>query len=337
MRFFHKILLALTLMMASQAKAFTPESGFWWNPNEPGSGYTIEIQDNFLFIIAYVYDDLGNPIWYTAAQTMEGNAIFDSELDYTYNGPCIDCNYTQPITIEGERGPITITFISESTAELQFQGAVKNIQRFNFILGDELNKMRGEWQIVIDQSNLVSGYPYFADALIFDDAGYDSDIDLDVVIGCRSESTYFYYYCTDDAYDNSVYAYYDADDDLLYAVVEHDSNNFLTYKVRVGLQQFDGDAYFYQRGTTPNFNVEGFLVRGFRTASRTFTETGTGPSRAAPTKDDGGFKSAQAIPLAYTKTLSQEEYAQLENKKQNQIVKQLELFLEMNKKLKALK
>ena len=100
MGFFHKTLLALTLLIASQAKAgFTPESGFWWNPDEPGSGYTIEIQDNYLFIITYVYDSVGNPTWYSAGATMGGNALFDSELDYTFNGTCIDCNYTQPTTV----------------------------------------------------------------------------------------------------------------------------------------------------------------------------------------------------------------------------------------------
>ncbi|HHL32719.1 MAG TPA: hypothetical protein ENJ41_09035, partial [Oceanospirillales bacterium] len=61
MRFFQKLLITMVLFITAQAQAFTPESGFWWNPDESGSGYAIEIQDNFLFMTLYVYDEAGNP------------------------------------------------------------------------------------------------------------------------------------------------------------------------------------------------------------------------------------------------------------------------------------
>ena len=83
MRFFHKALLTFVLCFSFKAEAFTPESGFWWNPNESGSGYAIEIQDNYLFVALYVYDEVtGDPIWYTAGTFLQGNALFDSELSF---------------------------------------------------------------------------------------------------------------------------------------------------------------------------------------------------------------------------------------------------------------
>ena len=73
MRFFQKVIITTLLFASAQLKAFTPESGFWWNRNETGSGYAIEIQDNYLFVALYVYDQAGNPIWYTAGATLGGN------------------------------------------------------------------------------------------------------------------------------------------------------------------------------------------------------------------------------------------------------------------------
>ena len=40
---------------AAPVRAFTPENGFYWNPAEPGRGYNIEIQDNFLALTVYAF------------------------------------------------------------------------------------------------------------------------------------------------------------------------------------------------------------------------------------------------------------------------------------------
>ena len=282
MRFFHKTLLAFTLLIASQAKAFTPESGFWWNPDEPGSGYTIEIQDNFLFIIAYVYDGVGNPIWYTSGTTMGGNALFDSVLDYTYNGPCIDCNYTQPITIEGERGPITIIFETETTATIQFQGAVKNIERFNFLLGNETDRMLGEWQTVIDFSDVEEDYPFVGDVLLFDITTVYQN--RDYVEGCRPDNSTIGY-CSNFALNRHyIYSAFDYDNDELIIVVDDSDNYEFYYYVKLGLNQFDGELEVVPKNGP--FNNFYYPVRGFRTASRSFIETGVGPSLIAETENN---------------------------------------------------
>lgn len=328
MRFFHKTLLLVSLFFIAQTQAFTPESGFWWNPDESGAGYTIEIQDNYMFLAAYVYDTQGNPIWYSAGRALGGNSLFDSSLNYTYDGTCIDCNYTPPITIQGDAGPITIDFLTETTATIQFGGAVKNIERFNYALGNELAKMEGEWQVVIDQSNLVNGYPYFADALTFNDSGYDSALGFDIVDGCRSESTFYYNDCTNYAYNNNSAIGYIGDDGLTYIVVEHDESYFLTYKLDTGLNQFDGEAYYYLRGTNVDLNAEGYIVRGFKSASRTYVNTGAGPSKKETVKNN----KARVDTIALSKQLSDQELVEMKDNKTFRIIKQLETILTMNKK-----
>ena len=40
------------------------ESGFWSSPSEPGRTFSIEMQDNSLFIVGAMFDDFGSPTWY---------------------------------------------------------------------------------------------------------------------------------------------------------------------------------------------------------------------------------------------------------------------------------
>jgi hypothetical protein len=40
-----------------------PDSGWYFNPNESGRGFNIEIQGNTLFMAGFIYDTAGNPIW----------------------------------------------------------------------------------------------------------------------------------------------------------------------------------------------------------------------------------------------------------------------------------
>ncbi len=281
MRFFQKLIISATLLLAVQAKAFTPESGFWINPNIPGTGYAIEIQDNFMFVALYVYDSDGNPIWYTAGTTLGGNSFFDTNLDYTYNGTCIDCSVTQPITLIGERGPITIEFLTETTATIQFQGSVQNIQRFNFLLGNETTRMLGEWQTVIDFSSTGVDFPFNGDILLFDITTNSDNVDY--AEGCRPDNSNDGF-CSNFALDNhDLAAIYDYQENELLAVVSDDADFWLAYYVDLGLNQFDGFAETYPKDGSHN-NIF-YPVRGFRTASRSFIETGVGPAKLA--KSDG--------------------------------------------------
>jgi len=279
MSLFKKLTL-LFLLSTSSVHAFTPESGFWFSPN--GYGVSIEIQDNYLFAAIYVYDIDGNPIWYSAGAPLVGNSLFDSELNLTVGGSCIDCTPSTPTTFIGEGGPVTIDFLTETTGTIQFNGQIQPLQRFNFLLGDELEKMLGEWQVVIDSSQFESGYPFTADVLVFRQIEIDNGDRL--VTGCRSESTIFNS-CTQFALDNSdMAAFFDSELNELFVIVRDDTDNFLIYRLVVGLDQFDGTALTYAVGSQPpqsflDGNLDRFIVRGFRSASRTFVESGSGPSK----------------------------------------------------------
>lgn len=322
MRFFQKLTLAATLFVTAQSQAFTPESGFWWNPNEGGSGYAFEIQDNYLFVATYVYDEGGIPIWYTAGGTMGGVRFFDGSLNYTYNGTCIDCNVTQPITLLGERGPIHIVFDTETTGTIQFQGVVKNIERFNFLLGDETDRMLGEWQTVIDFSVTGSDFPFLGDIMVFDNSFLVNGDKF--VEGCRPENS-IDGFCTDLAFNNNyVDAVFDFENNELLVTVDDGQLNgvdyVFEYYLKIGLNQFDGEVEYYPKNGSHN-NVF-YPVRGFRTGSRTFVETGDGPSKIASVEN----KDAKSMLSNLNVELPTKKLSEYSEEKKTKILNQRKIF-----------
>ena len=43
--------------------SFVPENGWWWNADESGRGFCIELKNNFAFIAGYMYEAEGRPVW----------------------------------------------------------------------------------------------------------------------------------------------------------------------------------------------------------------------------------------------------------------------------------
>jgi hypothetical protein len=279
-----KIFTLVTLMLTSLPSwSFTPESGLYWNESEPGSGYNFEIQDNFFFGVFYVYDDYGFPYWYTASGFLNGNSYFEGALFISEDGPCIACNWQQNFSYNSGLGNVRIDFLTETTATMRLLGETIFLERFNFFLGDELDKMRGEWQVVYDVSQYSNNFPFYADVLIFEQTEVFNGNDL--ATGCRSESTVFNN-CTNYALNNNdLAAAYDYENDELIAVVRDDASHYLAYYLKTGTNQFDGEAYSYHVNSSPNLNLAGFPVRGFRTASKHFVDTGVGPSKSAVSND----------------------------------------------------
>ncbi len=57
----------------------TVEPGWWWNDAESGRGYSIEVQGDKLFIVAFMYDAAGNPVWYFSAGTMSTPTTYSGQ------------------------------------------------------------------------------------------------------------------------------------------------------------------------------------------------------------------------------------------------------------------
>lgn len=104
--------------------AFTPVTGVWWNPNESGSGYDIQVQHGMLVATMYSYATNGDPVWYLAVGALAnagGGVAAVGTLDRYRGGQCASCTYQMPVRM-GSDGGITITFTSPTAATVLLPG-----------------------------------------------------------------------------------------------------------------------------------------------------------------------------------------------------------------------
>lgn len=95
--------------------AFQPRTGWWWNPDEGGRGFSIELQGDRMFIGAYLYDTAGNPVWYAADATMQSPTRFSAPLLQFANGQTMGGRHRAP-TGPASAGTITVDFSSPERA-----------------------------------------------------------------------------------------------------------------------------------------------------------------------------------------------------------------------------
>jgi hypothetical protein len=152
-----KIFSIAAFLSVHSAFAVTPESGWWWNPNEPGRGFNIEAQKRTLFIATYVYDQKGNPLWYTGSGELDENSTLTTELLLSEGGPCIGCPYQAPTTTEAGI-PITLAFTSRGEGTVLWEGETVPIERFNFKIGEGPEKLLGKWVLITTEPGKITHY-----------------------------------------------------------------------------------------------------------------------------------------------------------------------------------
>ncbi|HKE41159.1 MAG TPA: hypothetical protein VKG21_15075 [Casimicrobiaceae bacterium] len=101
---------------------FQPDNGWWWNPDESGSGYSLEVQGGNLFVVGFMYDDTGQPVWYFSAGPMSSATTYHGDVLQFANGQTMSGAYHPP-------GPPTkiatldIEFTAENEASTTFTDA----------------------------------------------------------------------------------------------------------------------------------------------------------------------------------------------------------------------
>ncbi len=113
---------------ASQA-AF--QSGWWWNENEGGRGYFIEVQGSVGFVGAFMYDVSGQPTWYvSSANVRSANAT--GSLQQFAGGQTLSGAYRNPYA-NGTAGQLAFNFTSTNTGVMTLpNGAAVALKRFGF-------------------------------------------------------------------------------------------------------------------------------------------------------------------------------------------------------------
>ncbi len=304
-------LFALIALLANTANAYTPESGMWGNFTEPGSGMTIEIQDNWLGLTFFTGDAQGRPLIYTSQGLLTGNDRYTGRVRRVDRIPCFGCAGS---SASQDAGQITITFdpYDNTKGTLTWLGGLQiPIYRLEFwykLAADEPNvpqpvtKMLGEWSLIVDLS--INGeYPYSGDVLLLEDYEWDADLGVWFFVGCRAGQSMNDGQCTQ--FDNDYHdatGFFDPDtgeqviivkDGWYCAIDSYDCQSspdrtlwYALYEVVIGTESGSGCLTLFADGTDAPTNCDydtyyetDFPVRAFRTASRTFVETGAGPSK----------------------------------------------------------
>lgn len=160
-----------------------PQSGWWWNPNEPGRGFTIERRNGRVFFSSYLYGTDQYSQWLIASGAMSSANRFSSTLYEWRNGQTLSSSYRAP-SLLGSWGALTLYFTSSTTGTLTWPGGTIPIERFNFVSGGASNgPAAGYPETGWYWNSSESGRGYFLEiqgtmlyfsAYMYDSAGYPS-------------------------------------------------------------------------------------------------------------------------------------------------------------------
>ncbi len=301
------ILLGLGMWMTAATaqvitQAYEPESGFYWNPNQPGRGYAIEVQDRQVFLTLYVYTEEANPalrepLWFSAIGNLTASTAgtltyqFNDELVFSEDGQCLNCEFREPISTFTGR-PLSLTFNGLTTGQLVIDGEVIPIQRFWYSpsIDDPFLAMQGQWAIVTDCTAPINNNCFPSDLTV---QPFEADLlTLDVVLGSGTDSS------TEGVRAGTnieVAGDYDPELNLFIIVVAETGTEFLAYVIfgeDFGTTNFSGIAERF----TPGGEIfgDGFPMFGRKISDRTFTETLSPVAKATP-------ESSSASPMSRSK------------------------------------
>ena len=108
------------------------QSGWWWNPNESGRGFSIEVSGNTLFMAGYLYDTDGRATWYTSAGPMADSTHYNGTLMSFGAGQSLTGTYKSPKVTNPNAGAISITFTDANHGTLTWPGGAIPIEHYLF-------------------------------------------------------------------------------------------------------------------------------------------------------------------------------------------------------------
>jgi hypothetical protein len=112
---------------------FRPKTGWWWNSAESGSGYSVEIQGESAFIVAFMYDERGDPVWYFSAGPMSSPTHFEGDWLEFSGGQTLAGPYRRPTS--KTLGRMSVDFAAFDDATITFTesaSAKRNVNRAGF-------------------------------------------------------------------------------------------------------------------------------------------------------------------------------------------------------------
>ncbi len=99
-----------------------PESGWWWNPAEPRSGYFIETQASTVLMAFYMYDANGKPIWYSSQNTLANDTTYTGTMVQYGNGQILGGAFKAASVVNANVGQVQINFFDPRNGLMTLPG-----------------------------------------------------------------------------------------------------------------------------------------------------------------------------------------------------------------------
>jgi hypothetical protein len=137
------------------------QEGLWWNPEEPGSGYSIYVQERVGFVTWYTYETDGRASFYTVQGEVERPgelarvslgyaALLRGPLVRSRNGQVLDGTWRAPVSEDSGLGTAEFRFLDSRRAELRYtRGVTRPVKLQPFDPGgiSEADLLIGRWAI----------------------------------------------------------------------------------------------------------------------------------------------------------------------------------------------
>jgi subtilisin family serine protease len=116
------------------ATTFAPEAGVWWNPQESGRGWSMEVQNGVLALTGFMYDAAGDPTWHLAVGPMSSATTFSGNFIQYANGQTLTGAYKPASVVNANAGSVSVRFIDTANAVLTLPDG-RNITLEKFRIG----------------------------------------------------------------------------------------------------------------------------------------------------------------------------------------------------------
>jgi hypothetical protein len=265
--------LVCALIGSGMVHAILPENGWYWNPNESGRGYQIEIQNNVLFMSTFIYDASGNPIWVVGGGPMTSDHEWSAGGIRATGGQCLGCPYVVPTVVPF--GQMSLNFTSSTTATATINGTQIPLQResFGYDFNDVATPLLGEWAF-------VSGNPSFP---IYDGERITLGTLHDAADGRYAQGNR----TGQTGANNLAIGYFDPSTKLWGILLDSSTSYYQFFVFNfAGFERLEGIEFLYQKTSTPGAGV---VTIGHRIKSAVAAAGGNGP---------GVMKSAKALAAA---------------------------------------
>lgn len=275
-RFVTWMFAAFCVIAWGPASAILPDNGWYWNPAESGRGFNIEIQNNVLFMAAFVYDAQGQGMWLVTGGPMSSDHTYSGDIFQTSSGQCIGCTYGGSPQ-ETRYGTVSVNFTSPMTATISINGVPINVQReaYGLDFSNPATPLLGEWATTEGSTDFPV---YFAERITL---AYAQSLSSGLTaVGQMSG----------DSARPAVGSYF-ADAGTWAILLDASTSYYRFYTFRfVGFNLVEGNVSTYLKGTSPSGSLP-FVAYRIKSGALVAGQLAPGIAKAAPS---AGERSASA-------------------------------------------